>query len=64
MKRMMICSIALLALASCTAGDFCQVVPFEKRFDPATARAVLTTDREVLRQIAVENEFGRRHCDW
>ncbi len=64
MKRMMICSIALLGLASCAAGDFCQVVPGEKRFAPATARAVLETDRDVLRQIAVENEFGHRHCGW
>lgn len=63
MKRMTIFSIAFLALSNC-AGDFCQVVPGEKTFAPDTARAALQTDRETLRQIAVENEYGLRHCSW
>ncbi|EAU45056.1 hypothetical protein R2601_22756 [Salipiger bermudensis HTCC2601] len=46
-------------------GDFCDVVPFEKRFEATeTAPQMLKTDREDVKQIRVENEYGRRHCSW
>jgi|GEM_PF-5711087 len=64
MKRMMSCCAALLALSSCGPREFCQVVPGPKVFAPQTSRAILATDRDTLRQIGVENEYGSRHCDW
>ena len=66
MKRTMICCAAFLSLSACAVpGDFCDVVPGEKRFEATvTAPQVLKTDREDVEQIRFENEYGRRHCVW
>ncbi|MCA0961130.1 hypothetical protein [Salipiger bermudensis] len=66
MKRTMSCCAVFLSLSACAVpGDFCDVVPGEKRFDAAvTAPQMLKTDREDVEQIRVENEYGRRYCSW
>lgn len=55
----------LLAAGSCSApGDFCDVVRRPIEFtDPATAQAVVATDREsVAEPLSVQNDYGRANC--
>lgn len=57
--------VSAAALAGCgKVGDFCDVVPGAKEFEPATARVMVKTDRTDVVQIRVENDYGARHCDW
>lgn len=64
MRRMTMLLGVFLSLASCSAGDFCDVVPGPKLFAPETSAVMVRTDRPDVDQIAVENEYGRRHCGW
>ena len=64
MKRTMICCAAFLSLTACERGDFCDVVPGPKLFDPGTGAVMIQTDRDDVAQIRVENEYGQRHCSW
>lgn len=64
MKPTTILLTGFLILTGCAERDFCTVVPGPKVFDAATARVMVATDRPDVQQIAVENEYGARHCDW
>lgn len=56
--------LTVLAAGCTKPGDFCEVWTGEKVFDPETARVMVQTDRPDVEGIAVENEYGRRHCRW
>ncbi|WP_417724550.1 hypothetical protein [Salipiger sp.] len=65
MKQTTIWLTASLALSACAVpGDFCDVVTSPKHFAAATARAMVATNRSEVEQIAVENDYGARHCRW
>lgn len=63
MRRTMIWCAASLSLTACS-GDFCDVVPGPKLFDPETSAEMVRTDRQDVIQIRVENEYGKRNCGW
>ena len=55
----------LLAAGNCNvAGDFCDVVRRPIEFtDPATAQAVVATDRQTVAEpLSVLNGYGRVNC--
>lgn len=61
--RMIATLLTACLVAGCTnPGDFCDVWQGEKIFAPATAAAIVETDRDDAVGIAVENEYGRRMC--
>lgn len=54
---------ACLAVTSCLgSGDFCDVVRGPLMFDPATAQAVVATDRATAEQIDAQNAYWRGNC--
>lgn len=56
---------AFLAVSSCAVpGDFCEVVIGAIEFEPETALQMTRTDRPSVEQIALQNEYGYRHCGW
>ncbi len=65
MKVTMISVTAFLILSSCDVpGDFCQVVKRPLIFAPETARQMVRTNRPEAEQIAVQNSYGAKHCEW
>lgn len=65
MKQTTILLTAFLGLSACdVAGDFCQVVKAPLVFDPSTSAVMVKTDRIAVEGIAVQNEYGGKHCDW
>lgn len=63
-KTMASLAVCLAAGSCLPAGDFCGVVKRPLTFDPATARAIVRTDREAAEQIEVQNQYGGLHCEW
>ena len=54
--------LAVSAMCSPVAGDFCDVWQGPKRFDPVTAAQMVRTDREDVEGIRVENDYGEGVC--
>ena len=65
-KTTKLLQIAFLAsLSGCgVPGDFCDVVRNPVEFQNETARQIVKTDRAEAEQIATQNEYGNRFCDW
>lgn len=62
--RMTILCLTTFLVASCARGDFCQVVKSEIVFDEETGRLLIDRARVSSEKIAVQNRYGRKHCDW
>lgn len=61
----MLLPIVLAILTGCaTTGDFCHVVKAPLTFHPDTAAAIVRADRATGERIAVQNEYGSKHCQW
>ncbi|MEO0720845.1 MAG: hypothetical protein AAFY43_01715 [Pseudomonadota bacterium] len=59
--------LSLIAFLGASSGcvvtrDFCVVVTSEIAFDPATAAAVVATDRGEAEQIDAQNTYWRENC--
>lgn len=64
LSRTMLALLTASAVAACdnAAGDFCAVVAAPYAFDPATAAAMVRTDRAAVVRLDAQNAYWRAHC--
>lgn len=65
MHRMMTWLTLSLSLSACAVpGDFCDVVKGPLVFERETALSMVKTDRPDVESIKVQNDYGRKNCEW